>query len=120
MKVNKRGLGTENEKRAGRYLERHGYQIIEYNYRCKLGEIDIVAKDGEYLVFCEVKYRSGTRSGHPLEAVDAKKQQIISNCALHYITVKNVKDMPCRFDVIGVTDHEIYVVKNAFDYAGRY
>ena len=76
MTYNKRQIGTEKEKLAGAYLEQNGYEIIEYNFRCKQGEIDIVAKDGEYLVFCEVKYRSNIKKGTPFEAVDYKKQRV--------------------------------------------
>lgn len=118
MTYNKRQIGTEKEKLAGAYLEKNGYDIIEYNFRCKQGEIDIIAKDGEYLVFFEVKYRSSSMSGTPFEAVDYKKQRIISRCALFYITKHKVTDVPCRFDVIGVTDKEVEVIKNAFDYIG--
>ena len=116
MTYNKRQIGTEKEKIAGAYLEKNGYEIIEYNFRCRQGEIDIIAKDGEYLVFCEVKYRSGTESGFPLEAIDYKKQRIISRCALFYITKHGLADVPCRFDAISVTDTEITIIKNAFDY----
>lgn len=116
MAYNKRKIGTEKEQLAGAYLEERGYEVIEYNYRCKQGEIDIVAKDEEYLVFCEVKYRSGAKNGTPFEAVDYKKQKTISRCALFYITEKRLGEIPCRFDVVGVTDKEITVVKNAFDY----
>lgn len=118
MTYNKRQIGTEKEKLAGAYLEKNGYEIIEYNFRCRQGEIDIIAKDGEYLVFCEVKYRSGCKSGTPLEAVDYKKQRAISRCALFYIMKKKFNDMPCRFDVVGITDTEIQLIKNAFDYIG--
>lgn len=116
MTYNKRRIGTEKEKLAGAYLVENGYEIIEYNFRCRQGEIDIVAKDGEYLVFCEVKYRSTYKSGTPSEAVDYKKQRTISRCALFYITKKHWESMPCRFDVISVTDNGIEVLKNAFDY----
>ena len=116
--MNKRQIGTEKEKMAGAYLEENGYEIIEYNFRCKQGEIDIVAKDGGYLVFCEVKYRSGTTSGTPFEAVDYKKQRVISRCALFYISKHRLYDAACRFDVISVTNEEIRVIKNAFDYIG--
>ena len=116
--MNKRQIGTEKEKLAGAYLEQNGYEIIEYNFRCRQGEIDIIAKDGDYLVFCEVKYRSSIKSGTPFEAVDYKKQRIISRCALFYITKRRLGDIPCRFDVISVTDKEINVLKNAFDYIG--
>jgi len=118
MAYNKRQIGTEKEKLAGAYLEKNGYEIIEYNFRCRQGEIDIIAKDGEYLVFCEVKYRSGSKSGTPLDAVDYKKQKIISRCALFYIMKQRLDDVPCRFDVVSVTDQEIHVLKNAFDYVG--
>ena len=118
MTYNKRQIGTEKEKLAGAYLEQNGYEIIEYNFRCKQGEIDIVAKDGEYLVFCEVKYRSTIKNGTPFEAVDYKKQRTISRCALFYISKHRLGDIPCRFDVISVTDKGIYVLKNAFDYIG--
>lgn len=118
MKYNKRLIGTEKEKVAGAYLEKNGYEIIEYNFRCMQGEIDIIAKDNGYLVFCEVKYRSNTMSGTPFEAVDYKKQRIISRCALFYITKHNLSEIPCRFDVVSVTDEEIQVLKNAFDYIG--
>ena len=116
MTYNKRQIGTEKEKLAGAYLEKNGYEIIEYNFRCRQGEIDIIAKDGEYIVFCEVKYRSSSKSGTPLEAVDYKKQRVISRCAFFYITRKHWEYLPCRFDAISVTDSEIQVVKNAFDY----
>jgi len=118
MTYNKRKIGTEKEKLAGAYLESNGYEIIEYNFRCRQGEIDIIAKDGEYLVFCEVKYRSGMSKGTPFEAVDYKKQRIISRCALFYIAKRRIGDIPCRFDVVSVTDKEIQVLKNAFDYIG--
>lgn len=118
MAYNKRRIGTEKEKLAGAYLEKNGYEIIEYNYRCRQGEIDIIAKEGGYLVFCEVKYRSGTKSGTPFEAVDYKKQRTISRCALFYITKKHLGYLPCRFDVVSITDEEIQVLKNAFDYIG--
>ena len=116
--MNKRRIGTEKEQLAGAYLLKNGNQIIEYNFRCRQGEIDIIAKDGEYLVFCEVKYRSGTKAGTPMEAVDYKKQRIISRCALVYITKKRLGEIPCRFDVVSVTDQEIHILKNAFDYVG--
>ena len=69
-KQNKRRTGTEYERRAGAYLEERGYEILEYNFRCRMGEIDIIARDGEYLVFCEVKYRLDARSGHPAQLTE--------------------------------------------------
>ena len=116
-KKNNRETGTRYEKIAGACLEEKGCRILEYNYRCKCGEIDIIAEDGEYLVFCEVKYRSGKKSGHPAEAVDHRKQRSISQCALYYLTVHGMTDRPCRFDVISIEGEQITLYQNAFDYA---
>lgn len=117
--MNKRAVGTVYEKRAGVYLTEQGYQILEYNFRCRLGEIDIVAKDGAYLVFVEVKYRKSTGSGSPLEAVDYKKQKIISRTASYYcLTHGYGETMPCRFDVVAVLGDKIQLIQNAFEYAG--
>lgn len=119
---NKRSTGGRYEQMAGNYLEKKGYQILEYNYRCRFGEIDIIAKDGSYLVFCEVKYRSSLYKGDPLEAVDRKKQQVLSKCALYYVTKQGLFDDSCRFDVVGISgksgDESIKLVQNAFDYIG--
>ena len=104
--------------KAGAYLESIGYEILEYNFRCRMGEIDIIARDGEYLVFCEVKYRAGTGKGYPSEAVDKRKQRVISKCALYYLTKKGTMELPCRFDVVTILNGKLQVIKNAFDYAG--
>lgn len=120
---NNRKVGTFYEQIAGKYLESIGYKILQFNYRCKVGEIDIVALDGNYLVFCEVKYRSDILKGMPSEAVDYRKQRILSKCALFYVSAHRCTQMPCRFDVIGILgskDHcdqtEIRHYKNAFFY----
>ena len=118
MRQNNRKVGTAYEQAVGAFLEEQGYEILEYNYRCRSGEIDIVAKDGEYLVFCEVKFRKDNQAGNPLEAVDFKKQRIISKCAFYYLSTHRLHDIPCRFDVIGVLGREITLVKNAFEYIG--
>lgn len=114
VRKNNRKTGAEFEKAAGQYLESKGYRMVEYNYRCRYGEIDIVAKDGDCLVFCEVKYRSGKTKGHPLEAVDNRKQKVIFRCALHYLTEKQMQNNSCRFDVIGIENDEIVHIMNAF------
>ncbi len=117
--VNKRAVGTVYEKAAGAYLEKQGYRILEYNFRCRSGEIDIIARDGEYLVFVEVKYRKDAGSGNPLEAVDARKQRTISRTALYYCMKHGYGETtPCRFDVAAVLGEEITLIKNAFLYQG--
>lgn len=113
-KQNNRHVGAAYEQAAGNYLRKQGYSIIEYNYRCPVGEIDLIARDGEYLVFCEVKYRKDTRKGNPLEAVDAKKQRVIYKCALHYLLIHGFNEIPCRFDVIGFENENIIHIKDAF------
>lgn len=118
MRRNKREIGTVYEQRVGRYLETQGYEILHYNFRCRIGEIDIIAKDKEYIVFCEVKFRSKTGTGNPMEAVDSRKQRVISKCALYYLTQHHMTECACRFDVISVLGDEITVIKNAFDYSG--
>ena len=75
---------------------------------------DIIAKDGDCYVFCEVKYRSGRQAGNPLEAVDQRKQKKIFRCALYYTVQHGIEDAQCRFDVIGVEGTEITHIKNAF------
>ena len=100
-------------------MTEQGYQIIEYNFRCRLGEIDIVARDGAYLVFVEVKYRRNGGSGNPLEAVNGKKQKIISRTASYYCLTHGYGEMtPCRFDVVAVLGERIQLIQNAYEYAG--
>ena len=111
---NKRRTGTRYEQAAGFFLEQIGYEVLEYNYHCRFGEIDIIAKDGICLVFCEVKYRSGREKGSPLEAVDNRKQQRIFRCASHYLAGRGLEDVPCRFDVIGIEGTAVTHIKNAF------
>lgn len=117
--MNKRAVGTAHEKLAGAYLEKQGYEILEYNFRCRMGEVDIVAKDGKYLVFVEVKYRSSGRAESPLEAVNIRKQRVISKVASYYCLTHGCgESTPCRFDVVGIHGEEYTLIKNAFEYAG--
>lgn len=114
---NSRLIGTEYEKKAAEYLMAEGYEILKMNYRVRAGEIDIVAKQGKYLVFVEVKYRSNIHKGMPQEAVDIRKQRQISRVALYYLNqYKYPVDIPVRFDVITVYDGSIKHIENAFEY----
>lgn len=82
---NNRETGSYYERMAGVYLTEKGYEILEYNYRCKLGEIDIIARDGDYLVFCEVKYRADDRKGTPPEAGRlCQTESYLKKCTLLY------------------------------------
>ena len=94
-----------------------GYEILQYNFRCKIGEIDIVAKHDGYLVFVEVKYRTTEGTGNPLEAVTAAKQRTISKTASYYCLTHGFGEFtPCRFDVVAVLGKRIKVLQNAFEY----
>jgi putative endonuclease len=113
------GTGQTGEDLAVCYLENQGYTIVERNYRKRIGEIDIIARDGEYLVFIEVKTRSNRRFGSPFDAVDFRKQQQISRVALAFMTQHRCGEVPVRFDVIGVHLEEsprVELIKNAFEY----
>lgn len=111
---NRRRTGAAYEQAAGFYLEQQGYKILEYNYRCRFGEIDIIARDEDYIVFCEVKYRSNQLKGSPLEAVNVRKQRTIFRCASWYLAEHHLGDTACRFDVMGIEDTKITHIKNAF------
>ena len=110
--MNRRKEGAYYENLVAEYLKTQGYEILEKNYRCRIGEIDLIAKEGETLVFVEVKYRRNDKMGNPKEAVDRKKQKKISMTASYYL----MRDIPCRIDVAAVLGEQIEVVKNAFEY----
>ena len=118
MGQNRRNIGSTYEKIAGEYLEKQGYKVLEYNVYFRAGEIDIVARDGAYLVFVEVKYRKDRTCGEALEAVTMSKRRTISNCALSYLKKHRLWDVPVRFDVVGIVGDEITLLKNAFEFCG--
>jgi putative endonuclease len=113
--MNKRQIGTEQESRAAAYLQEQGYTIVERNFRCRTGEIDIIAREGEYLCFVEVKYRSGGGCGSPLEAVNYRKQKKILAVARYYMMCHHFPtDTACRMDVVAIEGEEITLLRNAF------
>jgi len=113
--MNNRKIGASYEEKAARHLAETGFKIIERNFRCRIGEIDLIAWDKNYLCFIEVKYRAGLSKGHPAEAVTENKQQKIAKTAQYYMLIKNIpQDTPCRFDVAVILDNEISLIKNAF------
>ncbi len=114
---NSRAIGADYERQAAQYLETLGYEILARNFRCRLGEVDLVAKDGRYFVFVEVKYRSGHTAGTPQEAVTYKKQRTICKVAAYYCMKHGISQQcPCRFDVAAYSDGKWTIIKNAFDY----
>ena len=106
--------GRKGEDIAVEALKRRGYKIIERNYKCPFGEIDIIAKCGDTIAFVEVKRRDSKSFGTSLSAIDEKKRRRIVLSALHYL--KNLKEAPkkCRFDVVGIDGGDVKVIKNAF------
>ena len=113
--MNKRQVGTQYESMAVQYLTEAGYHILERNFRCRTGEIDIIAKDGAYLVFVEVKYRASAACGSALEAVDYRKQQSILRVAQYYMVSHGYgTHTNSRFDVVAIQGTEITLIQNAF------
>lgn len=118
--MNKRETGGRYEQAAAEFLQRAGMRILHRNYRTRAGEIDLIAQDGEYLVFVEVKYRSGDGMGTAQEAVDIRKQKKVAAAARHYLMRYGYgADTPCRFDVIGINGTKITHIQNAFWAEGR-
>ena len=95
--------GPAGEDIAARYLAERGFEIVARNLRSRLGEIDLVARDGGTLVFVEVKTRSGVPMAPPQLAVDARKQRRLTRLALSYLAREWLRDLACRFDVVAVT-----------------
>ncbi len=110
----KKLLGRVGEKRAVKYLKELGYEILETNFTTDIGEIDIIAKDEEYIVFVEVKTRSSINYGMPSEAVNSKKREKYKNLASLYLLKLGNLNASCRFDVIEVIKSEINHIINAF------
>lgn len=115
--MNKRAVGSFYEEAAMEYLQSKGIKIIQKNFRCKNGEIDIIGKDGECTVFFEVKYRANEEYGGALMAVGKQKQRRICKCAMVYCMLHpEVKEL--RYDVIAITDSKIDWIQNAFLHIG--
>ena len=102
MGANKHAKGVQGEDMAVEYLKKKGYRIIERNFRFERGEVDVVAEDGDALVFIEVKSRRSKSFGAPHEAVTRKKQMQIRKVAGGYLFEKEVGDHYCRFDIIAI------------------
>ena len=111
-------FGKKGEIIAANYLKKQKYKILEMNYKNKIGEIDIIAKDKDYLVFVEVKTRISSAFGDQLEEIDEEKQFKIRNVATMYLMKNKLLDkVPIRFDaiaILGDTDHEIRHIQDAF------
>ncbi|WP_434311698.1 YraN family protein [Hominifimenecus sp. rT4P-3] len=114
--MNQREVGGRFEEQAAAYLQEQGIQILERNFRCRIGEIDLVAKEGEYFLFVEVKYRGSSRFGRPEEAVNPRKQKKICQVAQAYLQRHGLpEETYCRFDVVAVDGRgQLTYFRNAF------
>lgn len=120
MKLNHKKTGNFGEEIAARNLEENGYVILNRNFRCRFGEIDIIARDGDTVVFVEVKTRRGRKYGEAEEAVDYRKQRKLRQLAEYYLMKHHLVSQKCRFDVCSVyldqDNHaaEIKILKSCF------
>lgn len=120
MKAHNKTIGAFGEELAENYLKQLGCKIVDKNFKCKIGEIDIIAKDNDYIVFIEVKTRYSDRYGLPCEAVTPHKQYKIYKTAQFYIMVNKLHSFNFRFDVMEVIlnyqsdNNYVRLIKNAF------
>ncbi|HTN70823.1 MAG TPA: YraN family protein [Methylomirabilota bacterium] len=112
-------FGKEGERLAERYLQQKGYKIVERNYRCRGGEVDLIVLDRKIIVFVEVKTRSDHRFGSPLEAVETRKQQKMIRAAQFFLHEKKLHSRDARFDVVGISwrgqKPAVEHIENAFE-----
>ena len=108
--------GQHAEDLAAEFLQRQGLELLERNYRCRFGEIDLIARDGQTLVFVEVRMRTSARFGGAAASITTAKRGKITRAARHYLT-GSTRVPACRFDALLVsgTDHAVEWLKNAFD-----
>ena len=120
--ITKITTGKEGEKIAAVFLKKRGYRISDINFRCPLGEVDIVARENKEIVFIEVKTRKSNKLGYPEQAVGIRKQKKMSQLALWYLQKRKIADVAARFDVVAITlypeGNDIKLIKNAFDFIG--
>ncbi|MDA0986006.1 MAG: YraN family protein [Bacteroidetes bacterium] len=110
--------GDLGEKKAIHFLKQKGFSILDEHFYFQHGEIDIVARDKNELVFVEVKYRKQKNFGSPEESITEKKQTILRRTAEGYLYKKNLTDVACRFDVVSILENKnkstLHYFKNAF------
>lgn len=118
--LEKKVLGARGEDLAASFLKKNGYRILDRNYRCALGEIDIVARDGDVLVFVEVKTKSSRNFAPPQLSVTGLKKKRMVRLSSEYLSKKGLREVDCRFDVVAITEaggggrHSIELIRDAF------
>ena len=121
MGADQRGpFGRRGEDLACETLRREGYRVVERRFRTRMGELDIIARDGDTMVFVEVKARSGGSFGTPFESVTWRKRRRLCGMAAEYLRAHRLEGAPCRFDVVGVTEGggaapRVEIIRRAFD-----
>ena len=106
--------GAIGESKAVDFLKKNGYKILERNFKCATGEVDIIAKKKGVICFIEVKARSYSGFGSPLEAITPSKIRKIKSATQYYLHINNVEDEDIRFDVVNILGDEIELIENAF------
>ena len=111
----KQTIGHNAEEKAKIYLEKEGLQSLDQNYLCKMGEIDLVMKEGDYIVFVEVRFRDNENYTAALESITPSKQNKVIKAATYFLLENNLYNkVDCRFDVVVMDNLEIHWIKNAF------
>jgi putative endonuclease len=113
-------FGKRGEELACEELQRRGYIILDRRFRTRCGELDVVARDGPVVVFVEVKARTDSNFGDPSESITWQKRRRLSQMAASYLFLKQLGDVPCRFDVVAVVEgpdaaHTIELIQGAFE-----
>ena len=106
--------GNAAEAKAVQLLVGKGYRIVERNFRCNSGELDVVARDGDVLVFVEVRSRADDSHGHAAETVDRRKQRQVARVAMHYIGLRDPVFVRSRFDVVAITGDDVVLIQDAW------
>ncbi|WNO08525.1 YraN family protein [Teredinibacter sp. KSP-S5-2] len=108
-------IGEQAESLAEKYLQQHGLKTVDKNYRCKLGEIDLIMQDKQTLVFVEVRYRNSDAFGSPVESVTYRKQEKIRKTAQLFLQKHtHFYNTDCRFDILGISPGNTEWIKAAF------
>ena len=112
--MSRKQVGIDGEDLAAAWYESQGYQIVARNWRCRLGELDLIVRRDRRVVFCEVKHRTSVRFGTPAEAITHEKKQRIRHLAARWLEDASPRPAAIRFDVAAVLNGEVEVLEGAF------
>ena len=110
----RRAFGTDGEDQAAAWYEARGYEVLDRNWRCRAGELDLVVRSGDTLAFVEVKARRTARFGIPAEAVTPAKQARLRTLAMEYLQGRGLRARTLRFDVVSILGGELEAIEGAF------